>query len=180
MNRKTRLTLATALTCLAIGVTACGPAGNKGGRELKMTIGEKPAGEAAITAQIATFDPNADVQLDLDKWGSQHPDEYGIQQAFYGSFGQMDQCVLEYKERKSIPTDKQLSGDAKVGVLVNPAEHRPLGVNANLPGKHDKDQLLKDCIREAAASAPYPTYDGPPRVIDFEFQLDAGSVWEDE
>jgi hypothetical protein len=88
--------------------------------------------------------------------------------------------VFDYKDRKGIKAEKQLQGDVKVGVLVNPAKHRPLGVNANLPGKHDKDQKLKDCIREAAASAPYPTYDGPPRVIDFEFELDAGSEWVEE
>ncbi len=179
MTRTSQLTLA-ALTCFAIGASACGQAPSaKKGRDLKMTIGEKPAGEEAITAQVASFDPNADVTLDLDKWGTELPDEYGIQEAFFGTFGQMDQCVFEYKERKKMKAEKQLSGDVHVGVLVNPAKHEPLGVNANLPGKHNKDQVLKDCIREAAAGAPYPTYDGPPRVVDFEFELDAGSEWVD-
>jgi hypothetical protein len=77
-------------------------------------------------------------------------------------------------------TDSMLAGDLSVAVKLNPKEARPLGVNATLPGKYDRDSDLKDCIRDAVATASFPTYDGPPIVAEFETQLDAGSEWEDE
>jgi hypothetical protein len=177
-----KFTTLAALTTLAAGLAlgACAKSADppKSQRQLKMKIGDQVVGgDAAVTAKISTFDPNADTVLDLDQWGSEHPDEYGIQQAFFAQFGNMDQCVLDFKG--AVGTKKQLRGDVHIAVKLNPAEQRPFGVNAKLPKKYNGKKKLKECLREAAASAGYPSYNGPPRVVEFDFELDAGSEWVD-
>ena len=42
---------------------------------------------------------------------------------------------------------------------------RTIGVNATLPSGYEKSTKLEDCLREAAANAAYPKYDGPPVVV---------------
>jgi hypothetical protein len=132
--------------------------------------GEGRARRRVVKAAIAEFDPNADVSLDA-YFGNQRPDAYGVEQAFNQTFEAMDQCVAAYKQGKS---KKQLTGDAKFAVKLNPKSSRPLGVNADLPKALASDGKFKDCMREAVAAAPYPVYDGPPVVANFETQVDPG------
>lgn len=137
-------------------------------------------GKRSLTATISTFDPDEDIQFDMDAWGTTWPDDYEVQMAFQQAFGSMDECVAEYKKGKGMKLHKQLPGEVEMQVKLNPKEVRPFGVNAKLPGKFAKASGLSDCMREAAASVHYPTYDGPPLVVAFEFELDAGSYMEDE
>lgn len=137
-------------------------------------------GKRSLTATISTFDPDEDIQFDMDAWGSTWPDDYEVQMAFQQAFGSMDECVAEYKKTKGMKLHKQLNGDVEMQVKLNPKEPRPFGVNASLPKKFAKASSLNDCMREAAATVHYPTYDGPPLVVAFEFELDAGTYMEDE
>jgi hypothetical protein len=137
-------------------------------------------GKRTLTATISTFDPDADIQFDMDAWGTQWPDDYQVQEAFYGAFGSMDECVAKFKNKKGIKGAKQLNGNVEMQVKLNPKEPKPFGVNAELPKKFKKAGSLNDCMRDAAAAVHYPTYDGPPLVVAFEFELDAGSYWEEE
>ncbi len=133
-----------------------------------------------VKATIATFDPNADVVLDLDKYGTERPDDYAAQLAFNQSFEGIDACVLAAKERKGISVDKVLKGDMDIAVKLDPLKGKANAVNATLPGRYDKDAKLKECIRGAVAGVQFPSYDGPPVVVEFSTELDAGSEWEDE
>ena len=126
-----------------------------------------------VTANIATFDPDADVNFDLDAYGSERVDEYQVQEAFNASFEKMDTCVWDYKETKGL-TEETLGGDVKIAIKLNPKKDKPFAVNAELPKAFSKDKKLNNCLREAAASVAYPTYDGPPQVAEFEFELDPG------
>ncbi len=133
--------------------------------------GEKKKGERKVTASISTFDPEGDVTLDLDAYGSERPDDYAVQDAFYGTFEGFDQCLV--KERKRMGDEEMvLEGDATITIKLNPKKSKPLGVNAALPEEYSDD--FKDCLREAAAKGKYPTYDGPPVVAEFEFEIDPG------
>jgi hypothetical protein len=135
-----------------------------------------------VKATIAEFDPNAVMDLNLGDGGGggERPDDYEVQQKFNDAFGGMDECVAKHKEKKGMSSDAQLPGDLSIAVKLNPKKGTPLGVNATLPGKLDRETDLKDCIRDAVATVHFPTYDGPPIVAEFETQLDAGSEWEDE
>jgi hypothetical protein len=169
------------LACLLVlAVPACGKSGNPGKtsqRKVTVKIGGAST-PGSVTANVAEFDPNADVSLDMDKFGSERPDQYSIQQAFFGQFGALDECVLAEKDRRG--DEAQLLGDVSMAVKLNPEQSRPFGVNASMPDAHAKATKLQDCLREAAASAPYPTYDGPPVVVDFEFELDPGFIEVEE
>ncbi len=140
----------------------------------------KQAGRAGRTvkANIATFDPNADVTIDLDKYGSERPDDYAAQVAFNQSFGGIDACVVAVKERKRMSADTQLPGDLDVTVKLEPKTGKAAAVNATLSSKYDSDTKLKDCIRNAVAEVQFPQYDGPPVVVEFYTQLDAGTMEE--
>ncbi len=131
-----------------------------------------------VKANIATFDPNADVMLDLDKYGSERPDDYATQMAFNQAFEPMDTCVLAAKERKGISVERTLKGDVDIAVKLEPKTGKAAAVNATLPGKYDKDAKLKECIRTAVAGVQFPQYDGPPVVVDFYTELDAGFMEE--
>lgn len=133
-----------------------------------------------VKANIATFDPNADLSIDIEnnKLGTERPDDYAAQMAFNQAFEPMDECVLAAKERKGMKPHKTLKGDIDIEVKVEGPTGKALGVNATLPGKHDKDDALKECIREAVASVQFPSYDGPPTVITFSTELDAGYMEE--
>lgn len=146
-------------------------------RKLKMTMGGTAAADA-VTANVAEFDPNADVLLDMDSYGGEHPDEFAIQQAFFGQFEAIGQCVFDEKDRRK--SEEQMLGDVMIAVKLNPKSSRPFGVNATMPEDYEKATKLKDCLREAAADARYPKWDGAPRVVEFEFELDPGSVWVEE
>ena len=174
------LALGLALGCVFLVAPACKKADNGGAKERKVTVklGDAAAPEA-MTANVATFDPNADIALDLDAYGSERPNEYEIQQRFFDSFEAMDACVWSEKERTG-KTEEQLPGDVQMAVKLNPKQSRPFGVNATLPDAVAKSTKLNECLREAAAGVAYPTYDGPPVVVNFEFELDAGSVWVEE
>jgi hypothetical protein len=146
-------------------------------RKLKMKMGDA-SGPNAVTANIAEFDPNADVLLDMDSYGGEIPDEFAIQQAFFNQFEAIGECVFDEKDRRK--SEEQMLGDVVIAVKLNPKGSRPFGVNATMPGDYEKATKLKTCLREAAAGAKYPKWDGPPRVVEFEFELDPGSVWVEE
>ena len=179
-------TLACAAMTLAVGtltLSGCdkSDSGDKGKgkqRQVKMKMGDKPVGEGSVTAKVATFDPNADIVLDLDKYGSERPDEYRVQQAFFDQFGALDECVWAEKDRRG--SEKQLKGDVSMAIKLNPESATPFAVNANMPKKFAKNETLTECMREAGASSQFPTYDGPPVVVEFEFELDPGSDWVEE
>jgi hypothetical protein len=113
----------------------------------------------------------------MDKFGgAERPDQYVIQQAFFNQFAALDECVWAEKDRRG--SEDQLLGDVSMAVKLNPESQRPFGVNAQMPKGFEKSGKLKDCLREAAANAGYPTYDGPPVIVDFEFELDPGYAEE--
>ncbi len=152
----------------AIVVTACSwkPAESAGER-----------GRKASMASIATFDPNEDIQFDLNAYGSSRPDQYAIEQAFATRYGAFDECVAAEKKRRH--AEKQLPGDVSMAIKMNPKSNKPFAVNAELPEEVPSEKLA-DCLREAAAAATYPEYDGPPVVVKFSFELDPGSVEVEE
>jgi hypothetical protein len=127
-----------------------------------------------VKANIAEFDPNADVDLDA-YFGSERPDEYAMEQAFNQTFDAMDQCVVKAKDKLGVGKDKALDGEIKFGVKLNPKSSRPDGVNAELPKKYAKNKDFQNCMREAVAAAPYPTYKGPPVIVNFETEIDPGT-----
>ena len=133
-----------------------------------------------VKANIAEFDPNADFEFDLGKYGSEIPDDYAIQLAFNQAFGGMDACVLNAKKDLGLGEAAQLEGDVEVAVMLDPKAGKPAGVNATLPNKYAKNTNLKDCIRNAVGSVTFPTYDGTPRQANFSCELDAGSEYEEE
>lgn len=136
------------------------------------------AGEAQGADELVPeFNPNATTQLDMTA-GGKRPDEYQVLAAFEQQYEALDACVADAKSRKRISS--QLPGDVEMSVLLNPKGKRPLGVNATLPKVVAKDRPLRDCLRAAVAKAPYPTYDGPPVVVELNFQLDAGEVYVEE
>jgi len=133
-----------------------------------------------VKAAVASFDPNADIVLDLDAYGSERPDDYEVQIAFNQSFDGMDACVARHKASRKMKPESQLEGDMQIAVKLNPKKGRPTAVNATLPRRYDKSKHLKECIRQAVAGVSFPRYDGPPVVAEFETELDAGSeYWED-
>lgn len=166
-----------ALLASALVLPACGKKAADAGKQRKVTvnIGGTTAPNA-VTANVAEFDPNADISLDLDKYGTEHPDEYAIQQGFFNAFEAMDKCVWDEKDRRG--SEKQLPGEVTLAVKLNPEKPEPFAVNATMPEKLAKATKLKDCLREAAAQPLYPTYDGPPRVVEFEMEIDPGYVEE--
>lgn len=180
VNRIRLATMIVASTFLAAPV-GCGGKDKSGASAGKGTAKAKKrrAKPAVASADVANFDP--DGILNLDKYqGSERPDDYAVEMAFNSTTETMDSCVLEYKTRNSIKPEKALTGEMEVAVKLNPHEGDALGVNAKLPGKYDEDKSLKDCIRSAAAKAPYPKYDGVPVIFAFRADLDPGMEWEEE
>jgi hypothetical protein len=138
-------------------------------------------GQRTVKANIGAFDASADMDLQLDGGGGgEMPDDYDVRNAFNSSFDGMDACVADYKSRKKIPVEKTLEGAIALSVKLNPKDSHPLGINASIGGHHGKDEQLKTCIKESVDKAPFPTYDGVPRVVDFETELDPGSQWVEE
>ena len=134
-----------------------------------------------VKANVSTFDPDADVELDLDKYGSERPDDYAVQEAFHAAFGPMDECVLDAKKRKGMGNAAILEGDLAVAVKLDPAiGTKPAAVNTTLPRKYSKDEKLAQCLRNAVGGVTFPKYDGPPVVVDLSCELDAGSEYEEE
>jgi hypothetical protein len=139
-------------------------------------------GNRTVKASIQAFDPNADINFEFGDGGGEGgetPDDYSIRKAFDQSFEGMDGCVAEYKARKGMKAEKQLDGEVNVSVKLNPKQSQPLGINAAISSHHGKDEKLATCIKEAVDKAPFPTYSGMPRVVDFSTQLDPGTAWED-
>jgi hypothetical protein len=62
-----------------------------------------------------------------------------------------------------------------MSIKMNPKSAKPFAVNAEMPEGVDSKKL-NDCLRDAAAAAAYPKYDGPPVVVKFSFELDPGST----
>jgi len=124
---------------------------------------------AAATTTVPTFDPAADVVMDMDS-GGERPDSQRVLEAFSRRYDAIDACVVDSRGK----SDKQLGGEAHVAVLLNPKGATPLGVNADLPAPIIKDRRLRECLRAAAAGAEFPSYDGPPIVVEFDFELDPG------
>ena len=174
MHRFNLVAVITLSTLIAVPV-GCG---SKGSRSGKATAKARRAKANVSSAEVANFDPNG--ILDLDRFqGSERPDDYAVEMAFNSSSETMDSCVSAYKARNEVKPETALTGEMEVAVKLNP-EGRPFGVNAKLPGKYDEDVELKGCIREAAATAPYPKYDGVPVIYSFRADLDPGMEWEEE
>lgn len=129
---------------------------------------------ASANATVPNFDPNATVHLTED--GSERPDEHVLKRAFKRQNRALDQCVAQAKEG----ADTVLQGNAQMEVLLNPEGARPLGVNAKVPSPLGSDQNFRECLRAATAAAPFPAYDGPPVVVEFDFQIDAGYDVEED
>ena len=125
---------------------------------------------AQAAESVPSFDPQADVNLDGYE-GGERPDEIAVQSAFEETFGEIDICVEKARKAKKL---EQLPGDAKLKVLLSPKGEKPMGVNAELAQPLSKNKKLNDCLRVAASHGHYPSYDGPPVVVDFEFELDPG------
>ena len=163
-------------SCLLLALPACGKSGNTAGksqskqRQVEFKV-EGTAKPNAVTANIAKFDPNADMVLDING-GTARPDDYAVQEAFFGQFGALDECVWAEKDRRG--SEDQLPGDVTISVKLNPEGSTPFGVNADMPERLAKAEKLETCMREAAAGAPYPTYDGPPLIVEFETEIDPG------
>jgi len=128
-------------------------------------------------ASIATFDPNEDIQFDLNAYGSSRPDQYAIEQAFATRYGAFDECVAAEKKRRR--SEEQLPGEVSMAIKLNPKSNKPFAVNAELPEEVASKQL-GDCLRDAAAAATYAEYDGVPTVVKFTFDLDPGSTYVEE
>ena len=137
-------------------------------------------GARTVKASVAEFDP-ASVELDLNKWGTKRVDDWLVQEAFNRSFDGMDRCIAEYKQRRGLPEERTLAGDAEFEVQLNPESARPFAVNAKLSDTSlGKEKELSDCLREVVADVGFPTYDGPPQVAAFSVApLDAGFAYED-
>lgn len=133
-----------------------------------------------VKANIAEFDPNADFEFDLDKYGSEIPDDYAIQLAFNEAFGGLDACVLNAKQELGLGAAATLEGDVEFAVQLDPKNGKPAAVNATLPGRYAKNETLKDCVRNAVGEVTFPTYDGTPRVAEFRCELDAGSDYVED
>lgn len=136
-----------------------------------------------VKASMQPFDPNADIGFEFGDGGGEggaSPDDYEVRSALDQQLPHMDTCVADYKAKKGIKPEKQLEGDVSIAVKLNPKSHAPLGINTKITSDHDKDESLKTCIKEAVDKAPFPTYAGMPRIVDFEFQLDPGSEWVEE
>lgn len=152
-----------AMLCVVVvaALAACGKPAEKPGER----------GRKASMASIASFNPDEAVQFDLEAYGTDRPDQYGIEQAFSTRYGAFDDCVAEAKKRKK--SGEQLPGDVSMSIKLNPKSAAPFAINAEMPDGVT-DNKLKDCLRDAAAAAAYPTYDGPPVVVKFTFELDPG------
>jgi hypothetical protein len=133
------------------------------------------ANVSAAQTSVPEFDPEADVELDMEA-GGERPDEYTLLQAFEQQYGAFDRCVASAKKNR----DQDLPGDVDVDVLLNPRGAKPLGVNARLPERVAENRRLRECLRSAVARAPYPAYDGVPVVVSFSFELDPGSDWVED
>jgi hypothetical protein len=132
---------------------------------------------SSAQADVPEFDPGAPV--DLDKWeGSEWPEEQQVTAAFEHQYPAFDACVATEKERTG--KTARLEGEAGMALLLNPEGARPMGVNAVMPNAHERRAELVRCLRNASASGQYPTYDGPPLVVEFEFEIDPGEEWVDE
>ena len=139
------------------------------------------AGKRTVKASIADFDPKAEVQFNLDEWGTKRVDDYEVEQAFNRSFDAMDKCVAQAKSKAGMGPEDVIAGDVDFAVKLNPKKARPFAVNAEFSGSTKKwtnNKQLKDCLREAVAGVGFPTYDGPPQVAEFYTQIDPGM--EDE
>jgi hypothetical protein len=137
-------------------------------------------GGRTVKASIQAFDPNADIGFEFGDGGGEGgetPDDFSVREAVNQQLGGMDQCVADYKARKGMKAEKQLEGDVALAVKLNPHAPPPLGINVKIAGSHGKDEALKTCIKETIDQAPFPTYKGMPRIVDFEFELDPGSEW---
>jgi len=127
------------------------------------------SGTVRANTNVPTFDPNATTVLDIDG-GAERPDKQQVLDAFSREYDAIDACVVDSKG----DPEKQLAGEAHVAVLLNPAGATPLGINAELPDTLAKNRKLRECLRGAVAKADYPSYDGPPVVVEFDFELDPG------
>lgn len=71
-------------------------------------------------------------------------------------------------------------GYARLQVLLDPAGEDPMGVNVHVPESLAQRESFVECLRTATAAAPYPTYDGPPVVVDFEIELGGGDMADED
>ncbi len=150
-----------ALFAAAFGLVAC---------DMKPAEGNGRTVRKASKASIATFDTSK-LDFDIMSVGSERPDEYMTQQAWENSFSAFDECVADEKSR--VNSEKQIPGDITLTVRLHP-EGKPIGVNADGPKGLLKREKLVNCMREAAATAPFPKYDGPPVETEMTLEVDPG------
>lgn len=119
--------------------------------------------------------------VDLNKYpGGERPDDQEVLEAFSAQMDRLADCVEGAKDRAKMGEDDRMEGGALMTILLNPEGERPLAVSAELPEKVKKDKRLRQCLRVATWKADYPSYDGPPIEVDFEFELDPGYDWVEE
>jgi len=151
----------------------CGVMFRQGHQRLLAALVAGLIGAASMTASanttVPTFDPSADTEIDMEA-GPERPDKQEVLDAFSQQYDAIDQCVVSSKPKMN----STLEGDVQVAVLLNPKGDTPLGVNAELPDNVKKNGKLRECLRTAVAKADYPSYDGPPIVVEFDFELDPG------
>lgn len=178
-KRRVSLVLLSSFLLLGLALPGCKskPQAKQQQRKVTVKIGGAAAPNA-VTANIAEFDPNGDIALDMDKFGSERPDEYAIQQAFFAAFDGIGACVAAEHERRN--SDEQFEGDVSIAVKLNPEKPRPFGINATMPSGFESATELKDCMREEVAKVEFPTYDGPPVVVEIEFELEPEWIWVEE
>lgn len=134
---------------------------------------------AFATNPVPAYDPSKPV--DLNRYtGGERPQQNDVLNAFSKQFDALTVCVEKEKQRIHQSQDERMLGDATMTVLLNPHGARPLGVNAVLPKEHQNRREMTECLRRATWMGSYPQYDGPPIVVDFEFELDAGYDWVEE
>jgi hypothetical protein len=159
----------------APGPTArCGIMFTRGQRRLLAAVlggalGAAPTASASAACSVPTFDPESTTVLDMDA-GAERPDEQRVLAAFESRYDAFDACVVNAKPKREEP----IPGEAEVQILLNPRGATPLGINAALPEPVARDHELRECLRDAVSRADYPSYDGPPVVVVFGFELDPG------
>lgn len=142
--------------------------------DMKPAEGNGRHARKASKASIASFDASK-LEFDIMSVGSERPDEYMTQQAWEGAFAAFDGCVADEKSR--VKSDAEIPGDITLTVRLHP-QGKPIGVNADGPKGLMKRKKLVDCMRDAAGSAGFPKYDGPPVETEMTLEVDPGYMEE--
>lgn len=140
------------------------------------------AGSALAAPTIPEIDRSKPVNLNKYP-GGERPDDQEVLDAFSGQLDALARCVEVAKSRANMGDDDRLEGGAVMTILLNPEGKQPLAVSAQVPDEVKKLKQFKrfrQCLRVATWKGDYPSYDGPPIEVDFEFELDPGYDWVEE